>query len=233
MTSKEFRNDILSDIESKEVLRFWYDEFEKYAPRFQSEAIAPILNKVGIFSSSAILRNIVGQKDTGFHMQKVMDERKIFIANLGKGQLGEDVSSILGCMLVNTIQLNALYRAKQPEETRRPFYLYIDECQSFITNSIADILAESRKYGLGLFLANQFIEQLRDEIRSAIFGNVGTLICFRVGATDAEFLAKEFHPTLDEIDLVNLPRYSMYLKLMIDGATSQPFSASTIPKDDM
>lgn len=228
LTSKEFRNDILSSVETKEVLRFWYDEFEKYSPSFRSEAIAPILNKVGIFSSSAILRGIVGQKTTGFHMQKVMDEGKIFIANLGKGKLGEDVSSLLGCMLVNTIQLSALYRAKQPEHTRRPFYLYIDECQSFITNSIADILAESRKYGLGLFLANQYIEQLKDEIRSAIFGNIGTLISFRIGATDAEFLEKEFHPVFTEIDLVNLPRYSMYLKLMIDGATSQPFSADTI-----
>ncbi len=228
LTNKEFRNEVLTYIETKEVLRFWYDEFEKYTPSFRSEAIAPILNKVGIFSSSPVLRNIVGQKTTSFHMQKVMDEGKIFIANLGKGKLGEDISSLLGCMLVNTIQLTALYRAKQEEHTRRPFYLYIDECHSFITNSISDILAESRKYGLGLFLANQYVEQLKDEIRSAIFGNVGTLICFRVGATDAEYLAKEFEPVFTEIDLVNLPRYSMYLKLMIDGATSLPFSASTL-----
>lgn len=223
LTDQEFRNGILSSIETKEVLRFWYDEFGKYSPSFRSEAIAPILNKVGIFSSSAILRGIVGQKTRSFHMQKVMDEGKIFIANLGKGKLGEDVSSLLGCMLVNTIQLSALHRATQPEYTRRPFHF-----QSFITNSISDILAESRKYSLGLFLANQYIEQLKDEIRSAIFGNVGTLISFRVGATDAEYLAKEFHPVFNEIDLINLPRYSMYLKLMIDGATSQPFSAHTI-----
>lgn len=229
LTDKEFRNGILSFIQNQHILDFWYKEFEKYSPNLKSEAISPILNKVGIFSSSAILRNIVGQKTKSFSLQKVLDEGKILIANLGKGKLGEDVSALLGSMLVNAIQLEALYRAKSEENTRRPFYLYVDECHSFITNSFADILAESRKYGLGLFLANQYIEQLKDEIRSAIFGNVGTLISFRIGATDAEFIAKELFPTFTEIDLINLPRYSMYLKLMIDGASSQPFSACTIP----
>ncbi len=228
-TDKDFRNNILSFMQNQHILDFWYKEFDKYSPNLKSEAISPILNKVGIFSSSAILRGIVGQKTKSFSLQKVLDEGKILIANLGKGKLGEDVSALLGSMLVNAIQLEALYRAKTEEQTRRPFYLYVDECHSFITNSFADILAESRKYGLGLFLANQYIEQLKDEIRSAIFGNVGTLISFRIGATDAEFIAKELFPTFTEIDLINLPRYSMYLKLMIDGASSQPFSAFTIP----
>lgn len=229
LTDKEFRNGILSFVQNQHILDFWYKEFEKYSTNLKAEAISPILNKVGVFSSSAILRKIVGQKTKGFSLQKVMDEGKILIANLGKGKLGEDVSALLGSMLVNAIQLEALYRAKTNESSRRPFYLYVDECHSFITNSFADILAESRKYGLGLFLANQYIEQLKEEIRSAIFGNVGTLISFRIGGTDAEFIAKELFPTFTEIDLINLPRYSMYLKLMIDGASSQPFSACTIP----
>jgi hypothetical protein len=157
-----------------------------------------------------------------------MDNGKIFIANLSKGKLGEDTTALLGSMLITNIQLSALYRAIQKEEERRPFYLYVDEMHSFITNSFADILAEARKYKLGLFLAHQYVEQVPDKIRSAIFGNVGTMIAFRVGATDAEFMEKEFHPPFNKIDFINLPKYSIYLKLMIDGATSLPFSADTM-----
>lgn len=229
LTDKEFRNNILSFIKDRNILDFWYKEFDKYSPKFQSEATSPILNKIGVFSSSKILRSVVGQKKKGVNFQRILDEGKILIVNLGKGKLGEDVSALLGSMLVNAIQLEALYRARTEEQSRKPFYLYVDECHSFITNSFADILAESRKYGLGLFLANQYIEQLKEEIRSAIFGNVGTLISFRIGATDAEYLAKEFFPIFNEEDLVSLPRYTMYIKLLIDGATSSPFSAKTLP----
>jgi len=228
LTDSEFRNMVLSKITDKSLLEFWYNEYNKFSNSLRAEAISPILNKIGIFSSSTILRNIVGQKSRSFHIQKVMDEGKILIVNLAKGKLGEDVSALLGSLMVTQIQLAALYRAKQLEHTRRPFFLYIDECHSFITGSISDILSESRKYGLGLFLTHQFIDQLSDEIRSAIFGNVGTMIAFRVGATDANFLSKEFHPVFSEIDLINLPKYSIYIKLMIDGATCQPFSANTI-----
>ncbi len=148
--------------------------------------------------------------------------------NVSKGQIGEEASSLIGAMLINAIQLAALYRASQAERTRKPFYLYIDECHSFVTISFANILAEARKYGLSLFLAHQYIEQLDERVRAAIFGNVGTMISFRVGANDAEYLAKEFYPIFTQDDLVNLPRYAMYLKLMIDNAASQPFSAITI-----
>lgn len=227
LTDSEFRNMVLSKITDKSLLEFWYNEYNKFSNSFRAEAISPILNKIDIFSSSSVLRNIVGQKSRSFHIQKVMDEGKILIVNLAKGKLGEDVSSLLGSLMVSQIQLAALYRARQPEYIRRPFYLYIDECHSFITGSISDILSESRKYGLGLFLTHQFIDQLSDEIRSAIFGNVGTMIVFRVGASDAMFLSKEFHPIFSELDLINLPRYSIYLKLMIKGATCQPFSANT------
>ena len=158
-----------------------------------------------------------------------MDKSKILICNFSKGEIGEDASALLGSMLLTSIQSAALFRASYEPHKRIPFYLYVDEIHSFITLSFADILAESRKYGLSVFLTHQYIEQLHEKIRSAIFGNVGTLISFRIGATDAEYLAKEFHPVFNEDDLINLPRYSMYLKLMIDGTTSKPFSAYTMP----
>ncbi len=161
-------------------------------------------------------------------MQAVLDSGKILIVNLSKGKIGEDACSLLGSMIVTSIQLSALYRSIQPEHERRPFYLYVDELHSFVSLSFADILAEARKYKLSLFLTHQYIEQLHENIRAAIFGNVGTVISFRVGATDAAYLAKEFSPVFSEADLVSLPRYTMYIKLMIDGATSKPFSGVTI-----
>lgn len=156
-----------------------------------------------------------------------MDEQKILIANLSKGELGEDASTIIGSILVTSIQLSALYRAKQPLEKRIPFYLYVDEAHSFLSLSFADILAESRKYGLSLFLAHQYIEQLQEEVRTAIFGNVGTLICFRVGADDAEYLENEVQPVFNRLDLIKQKRFELSLKLMINGITSDAFSAKT------
>jgi hypothetical protein len=157
-----------------------------------------------------------------------MDEGKIFIANLAKGKIGEDNCSLLGAMLVTQVQLAALSRADIPENKRRGFYLYVDEMHNFITLSFADILSEARKYGLNLILSHQYIEQLDEKIRAAIFGNVGTMISFRVGAEDAKYLAREFHPVFTEADLVNLPNYHIYLKLLIDGIASRPFSAITL-----
>lgn len=229
LTDMYFRNRVLGYVTNQHTLSFWKNEFDKYSPSLRSEAITPILNKTGVFLTSIPLRNIVGQKTKGFIMQQVLDERKILIANLSKGEIGEDASSILGSILVTSIQLAALFRATQLEHTRTPFYLYVDEMHSFISLSFADILAEARKYKLSLFLTHQYIDQVHEKIRSAIFGNVGTIISFRIGAQDAEHLAKEFHPVFIEDDLINLPRYSMYLKLMIDGATSKPFSALTLP----
>lgn len=229
LTDQLFRNKVLSQVRSQYILAFWRNEFDKYAPALRAEAISPILNKTGLFLASAILRNIVGQKTRGFNISDAMDQKKILIANLSKGELGEEVSAILGSMLITSIQLAALHRAKQKENVRMPFFLYVDEMHSFVSLSFADILAEARKYGLSIFLSHQYIDQLHEKIRSAVFGNVGTLISFRIGAEDAEYLEKEFEPVFDRHDLVNLPRYSMYLKLMIDGATSQPFSADTLP----
>jgi hypothetical protein len=229
LTDQTFRNNILSRSISPYILSFWHNEFDKYPPALKAEAIAPILNKIGLFLASPPLRNIVGQKIRGFNMQDLMNEGKILIANLSKGELGEDISAILGNMLVTNIQLAALYRARHPEHTRKPFYLYVDEMHSFVSLSFADILAEARKYRLSIFLSHQYIDQLHEKIRAAIFGNVGTIISFRIGAEDAEFLEKEFKPVFNQYDLIHLPKYSMYLKLMIDGATSQPFSAKTVP----
>lgn len=228
LTESAFRDKVLDYVSNPHIITFWKNEYDGYSPRQRSEYIAPILNKVGIFRASTPLKNILGQPTRGIRMSEIMNNSKIFIANLSKGIIGEDASTILGSILVTSFQLNALYRATIPEHQRVPFYLYIDEAHSFITDSIADILAEARKYKLSLFLAHQYIEQLSEPIRAAIFGNVGTLISFRVGAIDAEYLAKEFYPTFNAMDLINLPKYHIYLKLCIDGETSLSFSASTI-----
>ncbi len=229
LTDIYFRNKVLGYVTNVHTLSFWKNEFDKYSPALRSEAITPILNKTGVFLTSIPLRNIVGQKIRGFRMQTVLDESKILIANLSKGEIGEDASSLLGSILITSIQLASLFRSTKREQGRIPFYLYVDEMHSFISLSFVDILAEARKYKLSLFLTHQYIDQVHEKIRSAIFGNVGTIISFRIGANDAEYLAKEFHPVFTEDDLINLPRYSMYLKLMIDGATSQPFSATSLP----
>lgn len=228
LTDPAFRKNALRYVEEEHVMAFWQNEFDKYTPRLRNEAIAPILNKTGLFITSNALRRIVGQKTNSFRLSQVLDQGKILIVNVSKGQIGEDASSLIGAMLINAMQLAALYRASQPEGSRRPFYLYIDECHSFVTLSFANILAEARKYGLSLFLAHQYIEQMDERVRAAIFGNVGTVISFRVGATDGAFLEKEFFPVFTQNDFVNLPRYAMYLKLMIDGTVSEPFSGVSL-----
>lgn len=227
LTDTLHRDKILGYVKNEATANFWNKEFAKYSAALRAEAIAPILNKIGLFLTNIPLRNIVGQKASDFRMQQVLDGSKILICNLSKGKIGEDACVLLGSMIVTFIQLTVMYRARQPEHLRKPFFLYIDESQNFVTTSFSDMLAECRKYGLGVFMANQFLDQLHEKIRAAIFGNCGTIISFRVGANDAELLAKEFFPVFDAIDLVHLPRYSMYLKLMIDGATSQAFSGST------
>jgi hypothetical protein len=232
LTDKEFRREIIERITNQQVREFWLFEFEKYSAWLKSEAISPILNKIGQFLTSIPLRNIVGQKENTFDLREVMDEGKILLVNLAKGKIGEENCSLLGAMLVTKIWLASLSRADTPGKKRKPFYLYVDEIHNFLTLSFADILSEARKYGLNLILAHQYIEQLDEKIRGAIFGNVGTIIAFRVGSEDAKYLAREFYPVFDESDLINLPNYHIYLKLMINGATSQPFSAITLPQPE-
>lgn len=227
LTDPQFCENVLEYVKDDYIFDFWRKEFGKYSPAFRNEVTAPILNKMGAFVSSEPLRRMLGQQVSGFRMSQVMDEQKILVANLSKGELGEDASTIIGSILVTAIQLSALYRAKQPMEKRIPFYFYVDETHSFLSLSFADILAEARKYGLALFMAHQYIDQLQEEVRTAIFGNVGTLICFRVGANDAEFLEKEMEPVFNRNDLISLPKFEISLKLMIDGVSSRSFSALT------
>jgi hypothetical protein len=233
LTDKDFRKNVLNYIIHPQVREFWLSEFDKYSVWLRSEAISPILNKISQFLISIPLRNFVGQKENTFGVRQAMDEGKILIVNLAKGKIGEDNCSLLGALVVTKIQLAALSRADLPEENRKPFYLYVDEIHSFITLSFADILSEARKYGLNLVLAHQYIEQLDERIRAAIFGNIGTIISFRIGAEDAKYLAQEFSPVFNEEDLIKLPNFHIYLKLMIDGVTSQPFSAITLRLRDI
>ncbi len=225
LSDKSFRKKVIENIQDPVVKAFWVKEFAGYADKFASEAVSPIQNKVGQFLSSSLIRNIVGQVKSSIDIREIMDNGKILVMNLGKGRIGEDNSELLGSMMITKIQLAAMSRVDMLEEDRRDFYLYVDEFQNFATESFANILSEARKYRLSLIMGHQYIEQLSDEVKAAVFGNVGTLVVFRVGATDAEELVKEFTPTFTEEDLVGLPKYNMCLKLMIDGVASDPFSA--------
>ncbi len=234
LSDKNYRKRVVANIKDPVVKAFWEKEFSGYADKFASEAVSPIQNKVGQFLSNSLMRNIIGQVKSSIDIRHVMDEGKILIMNLSKGRIGEDNSALLGAMMITKIQLAAMSRVDVPEKERRDFYLYIDEFQNFSTDSFANILSEARKYRLNLILAHQYIEQLGEKVKPAVFGNVGTMIVFRVGAADAEELVKEFTPTFTEEDLVNLPKYEMYLKLMIDGIASSPFSGAGLPplRDD-
>lgn len=233
LVDKKFRKKIVDNIRDPVVKSFWVDEFANYNDKYRSEAIAPIQNKVGQFLSSAIIRNIVGQTKSSVDLRELMDQKKILLMNLSKGRIGEDNSALLGAMFITKLQLAAMSRVDVPEEERRDFYLYVDEFQNFATESFATILSEARKYRLNLIIAHQYIGQLitkdSTKIRDAVFGNVGTMIIFRIGATDAEALESEFDPVFTPNDLVNLTKYHIYLKLMINGMSSQPFSAVTLP----
>lgn len=230
LSDKEFRKKVVSVIQDPVVKMFWVKEFASFTEKYATEAVAPVQNKIGQFLSAGIIRNIVSQTKSSIDFRDIMDNRKIFIVNLSKGAVGEENSRLLGAMIITRLQLAAMERVDIPnEEDRQDFYMYVDEFQNFATESFANILSEARKYRLNLIMAHQYIEQLDETVAAAIFGNVGTLISFRVGAADAEVIAKEFAPQFTEEDMVNLGKYDVYLKLMIDGASSQPFSASTLP----
>lgn len=233
LVDKDFRKRVLEKVTNPQVKDFWLTEFERYSAWFRSEAVAPIQNKVGQFLATPLIRNMVGQAQSLIDFRKVMDEGQILIVNLSKGKIGEDNCALLGAMIVTKIQLAVLSRGDIPECRRRPFYLYVDEIHNFLTLSFADILSESRKYGLNLILIHQYIEQLDEKLKAAILGNVGTIISFRVGVEDARYLVREFYPVFGESDLNNLPNYHIYLKLMINGVTSRPFSAITLPPPEV
>src|SRR5262249_31612391 len=222
-----FRREVSSRVYNTQVRDFWLREYENYPLRLRAEAIAPIQNKVGAFLTDPLLNRILTQKKSAFDLRQVMDEGKIVLVNLAKGKIGGDASALLGALLVTKIGLAGLSRADTPEESRRDFYLYLDEFQSFATLSLANMLSELRKYRVNMILSHQFQSQLEPQVRDAILGNIGTIISFRLGLTDAEILAGEFYPFFSARDLINLPNYHIYLKLMIDGVVSQPFSAET------
>jgi hypothetical protein len=231
-SDKEFRKDVVAHITDPTVKAFWTEEFAKYTDKFAAEATPAIQNKIGQFTSNSLIRNMIGQPKSSFDLRKILDEKKILIINLSKGRVGEQNANLLGGMLITKIYLAAMSRADASPALMRTlpqFYLYVDEFQSFANESFADILSEARKYKLNLTMAHQYIEQMEEEVRAAVFGNVGTMIVFRVGAYDAEVLEKEFMPTFTAEDIVNLGVYQIYLKLMIDGVSSQPFSATTLP----
>jgi len=229
LSDKAFRKKVIEQIQDPVVKSFWVKEFAGYADKFAAEAVSPIQNKVGQFLSSSLIRNIVGQVKSSIDLREIMDSGKVLIMNLSKGRIGEDNSELLGSMMITKLQLAAMSRVNVSEAERKDFYLYVDEFQNFATDSFANILSEARKYRLNLIMGHQYIEQLSEKVKAAVFGNVGTLVVFRVGATDAEELVKEFAPVFTEEDLVNLPKYNVCLKLMIDGIASDPFSARGLP----
>lgn len=229
LSDAEYRKRIISNVKDPIVNQFWLTEFASYNEKYAQEAVAPIQNKIGQFLSASIIRNIVAQVKSTINIRQIMDEGKIFIVNLSKGRIGEDNSRLLGGLLITKLQLAAMERVDIPEKERKDFYLYVDEFQNFAVESFANILSEARKYRLCLTMAHQYVDQLSDEVREAVFGNVGTIIAYRVGAPDAELLEKEFAPRFMVEDIINLPKYNVYLKLLIDGVTSQPFSATTLP----
>jgi len=231
LTEADFRRHAVSFVRSAQVRAFWLREYPGYPDRFRAEAIAPIQNKVGAFLADPLLYRILTAPRSSFDLREVMDEGKLLLVNLAKGKIGEDTASLLGAMLVAAIGLAAFSRAELREEKRRDFWVYLDEFQSFTTLSLATMLSELRKYRVGMVLAHQYLAQLEEPIRDAILGNVGTVIAFRLGLADAEILAQEFFPVFSAADLVALPNHHVYLKVMVDGAPTPPFSAATLGPD--
>ncbi|MFA7253457.1 MAG: type IV secretion system DNA-binding domain-containing protein [Patescibacteria group bacterium] len=232
LTNNHFRDRIVEKVKDPIIREFWQNEFASFDAKFRTEAVSPILNKVGQFLASSTIRNIVGQPRSTINIREIMDQKKIMIVNLSRGKIGEDNSALLGAMMITKIQLAAMSRADVTVDNRPDTYLYVDEFQNFATDSFAVILAEARKYNLNLTMAHQYIAQLKDEVREAVFGNAGTIISFRVGGADASTLVKEFEPVFVENDLVNLDKFNIYVKLLVDGISSPAFSARTLPPVD-
>lgn len=232
LSDKDFRKKVVDNVTDPSVKAFWVEEYAKYTEKFAAEAAPAIQNKVGQFTGNPLIRNLVGQPKSSFDIRDLMDNRKILIVNLSKGRMGEDNSNLIGSMLITKMYLAAMSRADISEvemEYIPNFNFYVDEFQSFASDSFANILSEARKYKLNLTIAHQYVEQMSDEVKAAVFGNVGTMVVFRVGSTDAEVFEKEFTPFFMLEDIVSLGQRQIYLRLMIDGVGSQPFSATTLP----
>jgi len=229
LTNKLFRQKVESNITDPSMQAFWRDEFDKMPERLQQEAISPILNKVGQFVTSPLIRTVIGQPKSTIKLDDVMNDGKILLANLSQGRLGEDNAALLGAMLITKFQLAAMHRVALPEEQRKDFYLYVDEFQNFATGSFIKIMSEARKYRLDIMLANQYMAQIPEEVTKAILGNAGTVMTFAVGANDADILTKEFAEVFTAQDLINLGKYQIATKMTIDGQITRPFVSTTLP----
>jgi hypothetical protein len=224
-----YRDKVVEQITDPVVKAFWVDEFANMSEKLRTEAISPIQNKVGQFLSSSIIRNILGQPKSSIDIRFAMDTQKIFIVNLSKGKIGEDNSSLLGSMLITKFQLDAMSRADIEAEDRKDFYLYVDEFQNFATDSFATILSEARKYKLNLVMANQYVQQMEEEVMFAVFGNVGSLVTFQVGFDDAEYFSKQFAEVVLPPDIISLPKFTAYIRLLVDNMPTKVFSAVMSP----
>jgi hypothetical protein len=229
LTDKKFRKKVVEACKDTVVRQFWNVEFASWTEKFAAEAIAPVLNKVGAFTANPIIRNIVGQPKSTFNIRQIMDEGKILVVNLSKGLIGEDNAGILGSFIVTKVQLAAMSRSDIPHiEDRRPFYLYVDEFQNFATDSFATILSEARKYGLNLTVANQYVSQMQQTVRDAVFGNVGTMISFRISPDDAPLLGKQFAPQFLPEDIMQMHNRHFITSMVINGEKAPAFSATTL-----
>jgi hypothetical protein len=231
LSDRDFRKKVVGLVRDEQIKEFWIKEFNKYSERLRAEAISPIQNKVGAFLTHPLLKKILTNPEKPLSLRRIMDEGKILLVNLSKGSLGEDTANLLGSLLISRFNLAALSHSDIPEDERRDYTLYLDEFHNFTTQSLVLMLSELRKYRLSLVLAHQYLTQLEPSIKDAILGNAGTIIIFRIGAADAEVFAQEFAPQFFATDFTNLPNYHIYLKMMIDGRVSQPFSAVTLPPD--
>ena len=233
LVDKEYRQKIVANVKDPVVKAFWVQEFETWKEQFRNEAVTPIQNMVGQFLSTPLMRNILGQQKSTIDIYEMMNQGKIFLVNVSKGRIGEDNSALLGAMIITKIQLAAMDRIRIPEDERADFYLYVDEFQNFATDSFANILSEARKYHLALTLAHQYVGQLvvegNTKIRDAIFGNVGTLMSFRIGVDDAELIAKQMAPVVDEYDLINIERFNAYVRLLVNNQPQKAFNVHTFP----
>ncbi len=224
LTDAAFVQELLPKVTDPIVRRYWTDQIAQTSDFHKSEVLDYITSKFGRFVTNKMIRNIIGQSQSAFNFRQIMDERKILLVNLSKGRIGEENSSFLGLIMVPRILVAAMSRQDIPKEQRQDFFLYVDEFQNFATPDFAQILSEARKYKLNLTVANQFIGQMEEEVKNAIFGNVGSIVSFRVGVTDANYLQHEFQPTFTEADLINIERYNTYIKTIVGGEPVPPFS---------
>lgn len=228
LTDESFRTKVTEHIKDEMIRRFWTTDFKDWTEKFDTDAIIPLVNKLGQFLSDPMLRNIFGQKENKIHLDKLIKQKKIILINLAKGKIGEENSSFLGSMFIIKIKQAGMARSSIPERDRHDFYFYIDEFQSIVTGTFENLLSEARKYGIVLTLAHQFTQQLPDRVLAGVLGNVGSIVVFRVGGEDAYRLKPEMVPVFDQKDMINLGMREFYIKMTIDGETHDPFSARTL-----